>query len=61
MIEFCYVTDRTAELMFEKYKVPALFMAKNAVCILSFSSPFFQLLERELLAQSVIFLAFAIH
>ncbi|OUZ99180.1 Actin-related protein [Macleaya cordata] len=24
--------ERTAELMFEKYKVPALFLAKNAVC-----------------------------
>jgi actin-related protein len=24
---------RAAELMFEKYKVPALFLAKNAVCI----------------------------
>ena len=28
----CHVSDRTAELMFEKYKVPALFLAKNAVC-----------------------------
>ena len=23
---------RTAQLMFEKYEVPALFLAKNAVC-----------------------------
>lgn len=26
--------DRTAELMFEKYQAPALFLAKNAVCSL---------------------------
>lgn len=30
-MEFNSVSDRTAELMFEKYKVPALFLAKNAV------------------------------
>ncbi|CAN6446188.1 unnamed protein product [Victoria cruziana] len=29
--------ERTAELMFEKYKVPALFLAKNAV-LTSFAS-----------------------
>lgn len=28
---------RTAEIMFEKYKVPALFLAKNAVCFPYFS------------------------
>ena len=28
-------SNRTAELMFEKYKVPALFLAKNAVLLLS--------------------------
>lgn len=31
-IKFITFSDRTAELMFEKYKVPALFLAKNAVC-----------------------------
>ena len=27
------VYRRTVELMFEKYRTPALFLAKNAVCI----------------------------
>lgn len=28
---FYYMCNRTAEIMFEKYQVPALFLAKNAV------------------------------
>jgi actin-related protein len=28
-----FIFHRAAELMFEKYKVPALFLAKNAVCL----------------------------
>lgn len=36
-------SGRTAEIMFEKYKVPALFLAKNAVC--SLFTPFFMMLS----------------
>jgi hypothetical protein len=36
-----HMLDRAAELMFEKYKVPALFMAKNPVYSLSLGSSFF--------------------
>lgn len=41
----CNVVDRTAELMFEKYKVPALFLAKNAVMSLN---------SRHLLTQTLV-------
>jgi actin-related protein len=32
-INIFWVCRRMVELMFEKYDVPALFLAKNAVCI----------------------------
>lgn len=31
LIKMFYLSNRTAEIMFEKYQVPALFLAKNAV------------------------------
>lgn len=37
-----HMLDRAAELMFEKYKVPALFMAKNPVSFLYLGSLVFK-------------------